>query len=90
VPSGAVTGQAFRGTGLGGWRGEKLLQQSNALFEVIYRIASCGPTAVNLNGTDLPFSRGANPYRIGATEVPMEAVLARLMDGVNRLCIQVG
>ena len=61
-------------------------------FEVIYRIASvsCGPTAVNLNGTDLPFSRGANPYRIGAAEVPMQAVLARLIDGVNRLRIQLG
>ena len=52
--------------------------------------AGCGPTAVSLNGADLPFSRGANPYRMGAAEVPMEAVLARLIEGVNRLRIQVG
>jgi hypothetical protein len=45
---------------------------------------------VNLNGADLPFSRGANPYRMGASEVPMEAVLAKLIEGVNRLRIQVG
>jgi cellobiose phosphorylase len=75
---------------LDGLRAE--LEMAGRAFEVSYRIASasCGSTAVNLNGTDLPFSRGANPYRIGTAEVPMEAVLARLMDGVNRLCIQVG
>jgi hypothetical protein len=68
------------------------LEIAGRVFEVIYRIegAGCGPTAVNLNGADLPFSRGANPYRMGAAEVPMEAVLARLIEGVNRLRIQVG
>jgi cellobiose phosphorylase len=68
------------------------LEIAGRAFEVIYRIegAGCGPTAVNLNGADLPFSRGANPYRMGAAEVPMEAVLARLIEGVNRLRIQVG
>jgi hypothetical protein len=43
---------------------------------------------VNLNGVNLPFSRGEAFYRIGA-EVPMESVLARLTAGVNRLRIQV-
>jgi hypothetical protein len=44
---------------------------------------------VNLNGVTLPFSRGEAFYRIGATEVPMESVHARLTAGVNRLRIQV-
>jgi cellobiose phosphorylase len=68
------------------------LEMVGRAFEVIYRSAGagCGPTAVNLNGADLPFSRGANPYRIGAAEVPMAAVRARLIAGVNRLRIQVG
>jgi hypothetical protein len=44
---------------------------------------------VNLNGVNLPFSRGEAFYRIGATEVPMESVHARLTAGVNRLRIQV-
>jgi cellobiose phosphorylase len=68
------------------------LEMAGRSFEVTYRIAGagCGPTAVHLNGADLPFSRGANPYRIGAAEVPMEAVLARLIDGLNRLRIQLG
>jgi cellobiose phosphorylase len=68
------------------------LQMAGRAFEVIYRItgAGCGPTTVNLNGADLPFSRGKNPYRVGAAAVSMQAVLARLIDGVNRLRIQVG
>jgi cellobiose phosphorylase len=68
------------------------LEIAGRAFEVSYHIAGtgCGPTAVHLNGADLPFSRGANPYRIGAAEVPMEAVRARLMEGVNRLRIQIG
>jgi 1,2-beta-oligoglucan phosphorylase len=76
--------------GLDGLQAE--LEMAGRAFEVTYRIAGagCGPTAVNLNGADLPFSRGANPYRIGAAEVPMAAVRARLIDGVNRLRIQVG
>jgi hypothetical protein len=45
---------------------------------------------VNLNGADLPFSRGANPYRAGAAEVPMAAVRERLVEGVNRLVVRIG
>jgi cellobiose phosphorylase len=60
-------------------------------FEVTYRIkgAGRGPTAVILNDVDLPFSRGRNPYRLGAAEVPMAAVRDRLMDGGNRLTINI-
>ena len=46
--------------------------------------------AVNLNGVDLLFTRGENPYRTGAAEVPMAMVLDRLTDGVNRLSIELG
>ena len=42
-------------------------------FEVTYRVENTGsgPTAVQLNGADLRFTRGENPYRVGAAEVPM-------------------
>jgi 1,2-beta-oligoglucan phosphorylase len=75
---------------LDGLRAE--LEMAGHAFEVTYRIAGagCGTTAVQLNGVNLPFSRGETFYRIGAAEVPMEAVLERLTDGVNRLRIQVG
>ena len=44
---------------------------------------------MNLNGVNLPFSRGEAFYRIGAAEVPMESVHAILTAGVNQLRIQV-
>ena len=68
------------------------LELAGHAFEVIYRIGSagCGTTAVNLNGADLPFSRGEAFYRIGAAEVPIESVLARATAGVNRLRVQIG
>jgi cellobiose phosphorylase len=50
----------------------------------------CGPVAVQLNGADLPFRRGPNPYRTGAAEVPMAAVADKLRDGENRLTVRVG
>jgi cellobiose phosphorylase len=61
-------------------------------MEIAYRIkaAGCGPTAVNLNGADLPYSRGANPYRPGAAEVSMAAVRERLIAGTNRLTVHIG
>jgi cellobiose phosphorylase len=68
------------------------LEMAGHAFEVSYRLAGagCGPTAVHLNGVNLPFSRGENFYRIGSAVVPMASVLERLTDGVNRLRIQVG
>jgi cellobiose phosphorylase len=61
-------------------------------IEVTYRVdgSGCGPTVVNLNGADLPFARGANPYRPGAAEVPMAAVSALLADKSNRLVVRIG
>jgi 1,2-beta-oligoglucan phosphorylase len=63
-----------------------------ALMEVTYRIegAGCGPSAINLNGADLPYSRGTNPYRTGAAQIPMAAVLERLTVGTNRLTVRIG
>ncbi len=61
-------------------------------MEITYRIDSfgCGPTRVTLNGTDLPFIRGANPYRTGAAEIPTPAMRERLMSGKNRLIVRIG
>ena len=68
------------------------LEMLDRPFEVTYRIGSagCGVVTVNLNGVDLRFTRGENPYRIGAAEVPMAMVLERLTNGVNRLSIELG
>lgn len=61
-------------------------------FEVTYHVerVGCGPIAVHLNGIDLRFARRENPYRVGAAEIPMEAVLKGLADDVNRLSIWIG
>jgi cellobiose phosphorylase len=68
------------------------LALAGCMVEVSYRIqgAGCGPTAVNLNGADLPFARGANPYRTGAAEIPMAAFREYLIEGTNRLTVHIG
>jgi cellobiose phosphorylase len=60
--------------------------------DVTYRItgSGMGPTGVNLNGADLSYKRGANPYRVGAAEVQMTAVRERLTDGINRFILRIG
>jgi cellobiose phosphorylase len=60
-------------------------------FEVTYRVerVGCGPVAVKLNGADLRFARLENPYRLGAAEIPIGAVLDRIAEGVNRLSIRI-
>ena len=60
--------------------------------EVIYHIEGYGygPRVVNLNGADLPFTRVANPYRIGAARISMAAVRQRLTTEANRLTVQIG
>jgi cellobiose phosphorylase len=47
-----------------------------------------GPRQLQLNGSPLPFTRGSNPYRVGAAEVPMDALRAALRDGTNTLTVQ--
>ncbi|MGZ9158150.1 MAG: GH36-type glycosyl hydrolase domain-containing protein [Nitrospira sp.] len=75
---------------LNGMRAEIILAGHS--FEVTYHIqgAGCGPTAIILNGADLPFSRGENPYRLGAAEIPMTLFHGRLTDGVNQLSVKLG
>jgi len=68
------------------------LEMAGRSFEVTYHVGSagCGPIKVKLNGAELCFTRGENPYRTGAAEVPMAMVLNRLTDGMNRLSIELG
>jgi len=68
------------------------MQWDDHLMEITYRIeaAGCGPKGVKLNGADLPYNRGANPYRTAAAEIPMSAVLERLTAGANRLTVHMG
>jgi cellobiose phosphorylase len=52
--------------------------------------AGCGPIDVALNGAALPFTRGANPYRTGAAEIPMAEFAARLRASGNVLTVRLG
>lgn len=68
------------------------LELAGKMVEVIYRIGhrGYGPTAVHLNGTDLAIIRGSNPYRTGAAEVPIAAVMENLRGDKNRLTVWLG
>jgi cellobiose phosphorylase len=68
------------------------LEWEGRLMEITYRIngAGCGPSVVNLNGTNLSFTRGSNPYRTGAAKIPMAAVQKELASGTNRLILHIG
>jgi 1,2-beta-oligoglucan phosphorylase len=65
------------------------IELAGRMVHITYCIghAGYGPTAVILNGQELSFTREANPYRTGAAEVPMTAVLERLTVGTNELVI---
>ena len=60
--------------------------------EVLYRVGAtgCGPVRLELNGDDLPFTRGVNPYRSGAAEVSMAVMEPRLAADGNLLVIHLG
>jgi cellobiose phosphorylase len=68
------------------------IEWEGRLMEITYRIESvgCGPRGVKLNGADLPFVRGTNPYRTGAAEIPLSALKERLRPGTNRLTVYIG
>jgi cellobiose phosphorylase len=57
---------------------------------VVYRTEKLGygPTAITLNGAQLPFEREVNTYRTGGAAVSMAAVSERLTDAANTLLIQ--
>ncbi|MGH8220530.1 MAG: GH36-type glycosyl hydrolase domain-containing protein [Steroidobacteraceae bacterium] len=60
-------------------------------LEVRYRVGrtGCGVRRIELNGTTLPFSTEANPYRAGAALLARAAVIER-MGSKNRLEIELG
>ena len=60
--------------------------------EVLYRAGAtgCGPVWLELNGSELPFTRGVNPYRAGAAEVSMAVMKPRLAVDGNLLVIHLG
>ena len=69
------------------------LEMAGHSFEVTYHVGSagCGPIKREAEWCRaLHFTRGENPYRTGAAEVPMAMVLNRLTDGMNRLSIELG
>ncbi|CAN5228829.1 hypothetical protein BH11PSE10_BH11PSE10_00500 [soil metagenome] len=60
-------------------------------LEIEYRLGTqgVGVTGVSLNGAPLVFTRGHNPYRVGAAVVAMSELLGRLSaDGANELVVQ--
>jgi cellobiose phosphorylase len=68
------------------------MEWESRLMDIEYHIggAGCGPSAVSLNGSALPFTQGANSYRNGAAEIPMGAVRERLTAGNNLLSVHIG
>jgi cellobiose phosphorylase len=68
------------------------MQLRDGLFDVTYHSsgAGCGPSRVNLNGYDLPFTRGFNPYRTGPARISMAAIRERLTRDINQLTVHVG
>jgi 1,2-beta-oligoglucan phosphorylase len=75
---------------LGGLRATLTVAQHEVQLLVHVGPRGHGPVQVHLNDHPLPFKRGANPYRTGAAEVPMQAVRAALQAGVNRLVVRLG
>jgi cellobiose phosphorylase len=75
---------------LDGLKVELNLAGSRVKVSYCIKEAGFGPTKVNLNGADLPFARGANPYRTGAAEIAMAAFREYLIEGTNRLTVHIG
>ncbi len=68
------------------------MEWNGRLMDITYHVKGdgCGPSAVNLNGIDLPFTRGPNPYRTGAAEIAMAVMRKSLASGSNRLTLHIG
>jgi hypothetical protein len=62
------------------------------IVELLYRVGTkgCGPVGFELNGSPLPFMRGANPYRTGAADVSMPDIAARLQPNSDFLVVHLG
>ena len=62
-------------------------------LEIEYRLGErgVGVTGLGLNGEPLNFTRGHNPYRVGAAVVAMSELAGRLSaEGGNVLVVQTG
>jgi len=68
------------------------MQLRDGLFDVTYHSsgAGCGPSRVSLNGYDLSFTRGFNPYRTGAARISLEEIRKHLTADINQLTVHVG
>jgi len=68
------------------------LKLMERLFEVTYHNAGvgCGPAKVILNGANLPFRRGANPYRTGSARISLAEMEKHLAADINRLEVYLG
>ncbi len=68
------------------------MQLRDGLFDVTYHSsgAGCGPAKVILNGAELHFTRGANPYRTGAARISLEEIRKHLTADINQLTVHVG
>ena len=75
---------------LDGLRAE--LEIAGIRLAITYRIElnGCGVLALELNGRDLPFTRGYNPYRAGGAEVAVAALRENTAAGANRLTVRLG
>jgi cellobiose phosphorylase len=60
--------------------------------EVVYQIhtAGRGPISINLNGSDLEFTREPNPYRPGAARIAMDSFNRGLTVAGDRITISLG
>ena len=50
--------------------------------------AGVGPTAIFLNGSEVPFRRLPNPYRTGDAEIALESIPPQLEARELRWCIK--
>ena len=68
------------------------LSMGSAELDIEYRLGSqgCGVQQLSLDGLVLPFTRGANPYRLGAAEIAHSDLLPRLAAGARHLVVHTG
>lgn len=61
-------------------------------FDITYQVGElgCGPAALELNGTPLPFQRQDNPYRTGGAAIAVPLLKEALVPGVNWLRVRLG
>jgi cellobiose phosphorylase len=61
-------------------------------IEILYRVGARGhgPAALALNDRRLAFEREDNPYRAGGAALSMDALREGLVDGPNRLVVELG